>query len=72
MADIADRMGIRQNYLYRVTQELKKDRQISRRDGVSPEVTGGKVGRGLTTPANSLQIGAIVNRSGVSQEALGG
>ena len=33
VGDIADRMGIRQNYLYRVTQELIKDRQISRRDG---------------------------------------
>ena len=29
--DIAKRMGIRQNYLYRVTQELQKDRKVSRR-----------------------------------------
>jgi hypothetical protein len=29
--DIAKRMGIRQNYLYRVTGELQKDRQIKRR-----------------------------------------
>jgi hypothetical protein len=33
VADIAKRMGIRQNYLYRVTQELQQDREISRRDG---------------------------------------
>ena len=33
VADIADRMGIRQNYLYRVTQELQKDRKVSRRGG---------------------------------------
>ena len=33
VTDIADRMGIRQNYLYRVTQELQKDRKVSRRDG---------------------------------------
>ncbi len=33
VADIADRMGIRQNYLYRVTQELMKDRKVSRRNG---------------------------------------
>ena len=33
VADIADRMGIRQNYLYRVTQELQKDRKVRRRDG---------------------------------------
>ena len=26
-------MGIRQNYLYRVTQELQKERKVSRRDG---------------------------------------
>ncbi|HZO59859.1 MAG TPA: hypothetical protein VFB51_09220 [Solirubrobacterales bacterium] len=31
VTDIADRMGIRQNYLYRVTQELLKDRKVSRR-----------------------------------------
>jgi hypothetical protein len=33
VADIADRMGIRQNYLYRVTQELQKERKVSRRGG---------------------------------------
>jgi hypothetical protein len=33
VSDIADRMGIRQNYLYRVTQELQKDRKVRRRDG---------------------------------------
>jgi hypothetical protein len=33
VADIAKRMGIRQNYLYRVTQELQKDRKIRRKDG---------------------------------------
>ena len=33
VSDIAERMGIRQNYLYRVTQELQKDRAVSRRDG---------------------------------------
>ena len=33
VSDIADRMGIRQNYLYRVTQELQKERKVSRRDG---------------------------------------
>jgi hypothetical protein len=33
VADIARRMGIRQNYLSRVTQELQKDRQVSRRGG---------------------------------------
>jgi hypothetical protein len=33
VSDIADRMGIRQNYLYRVTQELQKQRQVSRRGG---------------------------------------
>ena len=33
VADIADRMGIRQNYLYRVTQELQKERKVRRRDG---------------------------------------
>ena len=26
-------MGIRQNYLYRVTQELQKQRLVQRRDG---------------------------------------
>jgi|SRR5215212_8622920 len=33
VSDIADRMGIRQNYLYRVTQELQKQRAVSRRGG---------------------------------------
>jgi hypothetical protein len=33
VSDIAQRMGIRQNYLYRVTQELQNERKISRRDG---------------------------------------
>ena len=33
VTDIADRMGIRQNYLYRVTQELQKERKVRRRDG---------------------------------------
>ncbi len=33
VADIADRMGIRQNYLYRVTQELQKERKVRRREG---------------------------------------
>ena len=31
--DIAKRMGIRQNYLYRVTGELQKDRKVTRRGG---------------------------------------
>ncbi len=33
VSDIADRMGIRQNYLYRVTQELQKQRLVKRRNG---------------------------------------
>jgi hypothetical protein len=33
VSDIAKRMGIRQNYLYRVTQELQSERKIRRRDG---------------------------------------
>ena len=33
VTDIADRLGIRQNYLYRVTQELQKERKVRRRDG---------------------------------------
>jgi AraC-like DNA-binding protein len=33
VSDIADRMGIRQNYLYRVTQELQKQRAVKRRNG---------------------------------------
>jgi hypothetical protein len=33
VSDIAKRMGIRQNYLYRVTQELQKRRLVRRRDG---------------------------------------
>ncbi len=33
VTDIANRMGIRQNYLYRVTQELQKERKVRRRDG---------------------------------------
>ena len=33
VSDIARRMGIRQNYLYRVTQELQNERKIRRRDG---------------------------------------
>src|SRR5215207_9091949 len=33
VSDIADRMGIRQNYLYRVTQELQKQRAVKRRGG---------------------------------------
>jgi MarR family len=33
VSDIAKRMGIRQNYLYRVTQELQKRRQVRRRNG---------------------------------------
>jgi hypothetical protein len=31
--DIADKMGIRQNYLYRVTAGLEKQRLVRRRDG---------------------------------------
>jgi hypothetical protein len=31
VTDIAKRMGIRQNYLYRVTGELQKDRKVRRR-----------------------------------------
>ena len=33
VSDIANRMGIRQNYLYRVTQELQKQRLVRRRNG---------------------------------------
>ena len=33
VADIAKRMGIRQNYLYRVTAGLEKQRLVRRRDG---------------------------------------
>jgi hypothetical protein len=33
VSDIAKRMGIRQNYLYRVTQELQKQRRVRRRNG---------------------------------------
>lgn len=33
VSDIAERMGIRQNYLYRVTQELQKQRLVKRRNG---------------------------------------
>ena len=33
VSDIASRMGIRQNYLYRVTQELQKQRLVRRRNG---------------------------------------
>ncbi len=33
VSDIANQMGIRQNYLYRVTQELQKDRKVRRRNG---------------------------------------
>ena len=33
VSDIANRMGIRQNYLYRVTQELQKQRRVRRRGG---------------------------------------
>ena len=33
VADIAKRMGIRQNYLYRVTAGLEKQRMVRRRDG---------------------------------------
>jgi MarR family len=33
VSDIAKRMGIRQNYLYRVTQELQRRRLVRRRDG---------------------------------------
>ena len=33
VSDIADQMGIRQNYLYRVTAGLEKQRLIRRRDG---------------------------------------
>jgi hypothetical protein len=36
VSDIANRMGIRQNYLYRVTQELQKDRKVRRRGGGLP------------------------------------
>lgn len=33
VSDIAKRMGIRQNYLYRVTQELQRRRLVRRRNG---------------------------------------
>jgi hypothetical protein len=33
VSDIAKRMGIRQNYLYRVTQDLQRRRLVRRRDG---------------------------------------
>jgi MarR family len=36
VADIAKRMGIRQNYLYRVTAGLEKQRLVRRRDGGFP------------------------------------